>query len=101
MEVDGKAWGTTVTLTSEWSDVMIPLTSLRPVSLALLPRPFPEFLPDEWWNDEAPLGGRGLELSDVDGIQIRIGAALYDADTPDRSHGFEVERIMLVRRLSS
>jgi hypothetical protein len=33
----------------------------------------------------------------VDGVQIRIGAELYDAASRDGAHGFEVEHITLER----
>jgi hypothetical protein len=45
---DGSAWGTMVQAAgSEWATVSIPLRTLQRVPLALIPRPYPTFLPYE------------------------------------------------------
>ena len=93
-QVDGTAWGATVDLTPEWREIEVPLASLRPVRLALLPRPYPEFLPNEL--PEIPADGT-LEVTRVEGVQLRIGAELYDAAARAGRHGFEVERVVLER----
>jgi hypothetical protein len=94
VEVDGTAWGAAVSLTPEWREIEIPLASLRPVKLALLPRPYPEFLPNEL--ADVPTGG-ALDLASVEGVQLRIGAELYDEAARAGPHGFEVERVVLER----
>ncbi|HEX6071290.1 MAG TPA: hypothetical protein VFZ18_15765, partial [Longimicrobiaceae bacterium] len=71
VDEDGAAWGAVVPLTPEWRDVELGISSLRPTTLALLPRPYPEFLP----NEGAEPGAAGtLNLGKVDGVQIRMGA---------------------------
>jgi hypothetical protein len=91
---DGTAWGAVVTLTPEWREIELPLASLRPTALALLPRPYPEFLPNELPAPERP---GALEPASVDGVQLRMGAALYEPASRAGAHGFEVERITLER----
>jgi hypothetical protein len=92
---DGTAWGAVVSLDGEWRDVSVPLSELRPTTLALLPRPYPEFLPNEL--PLASSGRRSLTLADLDGVQLRIGARLYPGGSAEGAHGFEVESVSLTR----
>jgi hypothetical protein len=92
---EGVAWGAVVPLTPQWRDVDVPISSLRPTPLALLPRPYPEFLP----NEGPEPGGTGrLDLARVDGVQLRIGDRWYAGGTaPAGPHGFEIESVSVVR----
>ncbi len=84
---DGSAWGTTVDLGEEWSEIEIPVAALRPVPLYLLPRPYPQFLP---YRFEAPAPGATPDLADLDGLQVALDGAVSTA-----ARGFEVERVTL------
>jgi hypothetical protein len=70
---------------------------LRPTALALLPRPYPQFLP-YWLPGEGAAQWSGpLDIAAVDGIQVSISDDLYDRAARERAHGFELERIQLER----
>ena len=91
---DGTAWGTAVDLTDEWRDFSIPLSELRPASLALLPRPYPQFLP---YLTEVGTGGAGLDPAELDGLQFSVGAHLFE-EGDSGAHGFQIERVVLDRQ---
>jgi hypothetical protein len=89
---DGTAWGTAVELTEAWQELVIPLSELRPTPLALLPRPYPQFLP---YLRESATTRAGPRIEELDGLQFSVGAHLFgDADI-EGAHGFEIERVVL------
>jgi hypothetical protein len=94
---DGSAWGAVVALAPEWREVTVPLRALRPTPLALLPRSYPQFLPEHFAGDAAAGHGAGLVASELDGIQVTVPAELYDAAARQKAHGFELARIQLER----
>src|SRR5690606_15804224 len=94
VDVDGVAWGAVIPLTANWRDIEVQISELRPVTLALLPRPYPEFLPNE---GPAPAPDGPLDLRRVDGVQVRIGSSLYPSSAAPGPHGFEIERVVLER----
>ncbi len=94
---NGVAWGAVVRVTADWQDVTVPLTAFRRVPLALLPRPYPQFLP-EHFTAPAGVGGTLPDLRDLDGIQLTVGGALYGEAEWNKARSFEVERIELVNR---
>lgn len=85
---DGTAWGTTVDLPADWATVEVPVASLRPVPLYLLPRPYPQFLPYRFDSDAH---GAAPDLAQLDGLQFALDGPA-GADGP---RGFEVERVTL------
>jgi hypothetical protein len=92
VERDGTAWGAVIDLTGDWREVVIPVSALRRVPLALLPRPYPLFLPyllETATNREAP------RLTQLDGLQFSVAASLFPAADLGGAHGFEVERVVL------
>jgi hypothetical protein len=89
---DGSAWGATVELTDEWSEITVPLSSLRRTSLALLPRPYPQFLP---YGFDAAVQSAGPVVADIDGLQFAVGARHFAGTPPTGQHGFEIERVLL------
>ncbi len=91
IERDGTAWGATVDLTVAWRDVSVPLSSLRRTPLALLPRPYPQFLP---YTLTADTKGVAPDPARLDGIQLLVGPELFDGGAPG-AHGFEVESVVL------
>jgi hypothetical protein len=92
VERDGTAWGIVVELTDTWREFVIPLLELRPVSLALLPRPYPQFLP---YLFEAGTIDRGPRPAALDGLQFAVSAGLFPDAGAGGAHGFEVERVVL------
>jgi hypothetical protein len=89
---DGTAWGTTVELTDTWQDIVIPVSKLRPTPLALLPRPYPHFLPD--FLETATIHS-GPRLAELDGLQFSVGARLFQDADLGGAHGFQIERVVL------
>lgn len=95
VERDGTTWGTVVELTDGWRELVIPLSELRRTPLALLPRPYPQFLPNLL---ETTASHTGPRLTELDGLQFFVGANLFpDADL-EGAHGFEIERVVLDRQ---
>ena len=92
VERDGTAWGTVVELTDTWRELVIPLSELRPISLALLPRPYPQFLP---YLRETTTAHEGPRLAELDGLQFAVGANLFQDADVEGEHGFEIERVVL------
>lgn len=92
VERDGTAWGTTLTLSSEWRDFVVPLSALVRTPLALLPRPYPLFLP---YFFESAAGGTGPDMAQLDGLQFSVGANLVAGGDRDGPHGFAIERVLL------
>lgn len=91
MERDGTAWGTVLELTDQWREFAIPVRDLQLTSLALLPRPYPQFLPYLM----APTTTReGPRLAGLDGLQFSVSASLFQDPDLEGEHGFEVERIV-------
>lgn len=88
---DGSAWGTTLDLTDEWREIMVPLASLDRRPLTLLPRPCPQFLP---YRLEADVDAAGPSVQAIDGLQFAIDAEHFDGGAPAGEHGFEVERVV-------
>jgi hypothetical protein len=92
VERDGTAWATVVELKDAWQEFAIPVSELRPTPLALLPRPFPQFLPYLW---ESTSTREGPQLAELDGLQFSVGADLFQGDELEGAHGFEIERVVL------
>jgi len=92
VETDGAAWGTVIKLADEWKEYRIPLSDLRPVALALLPRPYPQFLP---YLLEKESGREGPRISHLDGLQFSVSRGLFEGTAAEGAHGFEIERVVL------
>jgi len=92
VERDGRAWGAVIDVTDTWRDIVVPLSELRPTALALLPRPYPQFLP---YLFEATTDRAGPRLADLDGLQFSTSADLFDEGGAAGAHGFAVERVVL------
>lgn len=92
VERDGTAWGTVVELTDTWRELVVPLSELRPTPLALLPRPYPQFLP---YLRETTTTRERPQLAELDGLQFSVGAYLFQAADLEGAHGFAIERVVL------
>jgi hypothetical protein len=95
VERDGAAWGTVIKLTDAWKEFVIPLSELRPTPLALLPRPYPQFLP---YLMESDTGRDGPRIAELDGLQFSVSAGLFDDSDAEGAHGFEIERVVLAQK---
>jgi hypothetical protein len=87
---DGSAWGTTVKVSAEWSDVTIALDGLARVPLVLLPRPFPGFLP---YDLTASATATAPALNALEAIQWGFRRAPGAAE--NSSMQIEVESVVL------
>ncbi len=92
VERDGSAWGTVLDVTDEWRDFVIPIAALRPTRLALLPRPYPQFLP---YLRESDSIGDTPRIAELDGLQFSVGADLFVGEDLAGAHGFQVDRVVL------
>jgi hypothetical protein len=92
VERDGTAWGTVIELIDAWGNFEIPLSELRLIRLALLPRPYPQFLP---YLRESTSTHEGPRLAELDGLQFSVGADLFQDADVERAHGFEIARVVL------
>ncbi len=92
VERDATAWGAVVELTDAWQDIVIPLADLRPTPLALLPRPYPQFLP---YLMQASTTREAPWITDLDGLQFTTSASLFQGVDVEGAHGFEIERVVL------
>lgn len=68
----GNAFGALINLSHETSEYSVDLTSLKPVKLVTLPRPFPTFLP---YFFEHPSSGN-FDIAEAESIQISVGPGL-------------------------
>ncbi len=74
VERDGSAWGAAPRLPTVSADVPLPLSELRPVRAAMLPRDFPKGVNPYWLrspNFADP--GRTLRLDAVQAVQLSVG----------------------------
>jgi hypothetical protein len=92
VERDGTAWGAVIELTEAWQEIEIPLSELRPTPLALLPRPYPQFLP---YLVESEPGRDGPRVAEDDGLQFTVSRGLFGEADAEGEHGFLVERVVL------
>lgn len=71
INANGQAFTGNVTLTHEWQDIEIPLQSLQPDSMLLLPRPYPGFQPLYF---KAGVTG-AFRWDDIEKLEITFGQA--------------------------
>ena len=94
VESDGTAWGARLDLTEAWQDFEVLLSDLRPTPLALLPRPYPQFLP---YLRDTVTDRAGPRPGELDGLQFTTSADLFSGADLEGEHGFEIERVVLHR----
>jgi hypothetical protein len=84
LETDTAPWGTEVSLTTEWQEIVVPLDRLRFFS---------------HWSHPAQRGGEGdhFDPRQVNAVNICFGVWLYGPRS-SQPHGFEIESILLGRR---
>ena len=97
VERDGTAWATVLDLSDAWVDHEVSLSEFRRVPLALLPRPYPQFLP-YLLDAETDTEAAGPGAAELDGVQFAVHRGLFPEGSPSE-RGFQVERITLVPRM--
>lgn len=88
---DAVSFSTFITLSDQFSDIDIPLNSLRIDSSLLLPRPYPGFLP-LWFkaSDTTAM----FQLLDAEKMELTIGSDL-DSSALNKPYAIEIESIWL------
>jgi hypothetical protein len=89
---DGSAWGAVILLADAWTDIRVPLDSLRRVPLALLPRPYPQFLP---YLFNSAGSSDVSDLSHLEGIQLSLEPDRVGQPGRDAGRGFQIEHVHL------
>ncbi len=84
---DADAYTVTVSLTKEWKEIEIPLSSLQKDSFLLLPRPYPGFLPLRFKKDEI----KPFNIMDTERLEISFGEGIKSSSPVS----IEVESIWL------
>lgn len=90
VENNGQSFRTNIRLTKEFKDYRIPLSTFKPDSMLLLPRPFPGFLPYWFKSDE----NQSLDIRKLQDIQFVIGPVATVAED-EYSEDFSVESAWL------
>jgi hypothetical protein len=81
----------TVSLTTQFQDIEIPLQNFKPGSSLLMPRPYPGFLPLTF--NGGPINGK-FNLLEAERIEITAASGLTDSEK-EKSFGLEIESIYL------
>ncbi len=87
---DASTYSASVDLTDQFKNIEIPLSSFKPDSSLLLPRPYPGFLP-LWFKASS---FNGLNISKLDKLEVTAGNNLT-SDLYNKPFGFEVESVTL------
>ncbi len=87
---DAVPFSATFTLPKTIQDIAIPLSRLQPDSMLLLPRPYPGFMP-LWF---APASSQSFSLSELEKLQVVLGADLLPADF-SRPSSMEIESVWI------
>lgn len=66
---DAAAYAATVTLSSDWQTLRVPLSSLQPAAMLITPRPYPGFLPLHFRPATQPTQ---LRLADAEVLQVVV-----------------------------
>jgi hypothetical protein len=90
INTEASAYSVSVDLTSQFTNIEIPLTAFKPDSCMLLPRPYPGFLP--LWFKAASFNG--LNISKLDKLEITAGNDL-GPDQYNKPFGIEVESVTI------
>lgn len=80
-----------VTINHEMQDIEIPLSSLQPDKMMLLPRPYPSFQP--FWFERK--GTETFNLNELDKIVISTGPAIDEQNSSDTNYSIEVEKLWI------
>ncbi len=88
---DALSVSSSITLTSDFRDVEIPLDKLAPDSALLMPRPYPGFLPLVFKGTRSD---NKLNLADAEKIEITVGPGIPSSEL-NKPYNLEVECIWL------
>jgi len=87
---DASAYSSTFELTDQFKDIEVSLSTFKPDSSLLLPRPYPGFLP--LWFKASSFSG--LSISKLDKLEVTAGNDL-SPDNYNKPFGIEVESVTL------
>ncbi|RNI28994.1 membrane or secreted protein [Rufibacter latericius] len=87
------AHSATVPVSNSFKDIEIPLNTLKPDSMMLLPRPYPGFQPF-WFNAAKP---EAFNLKEVEKLEISVKPEA-NAASAGQAQGFEVEAVWLEKK---
>jgi hypothetical protein len=87
------AFSSSFTLSNNFQDIEIPVNELKPDSMILLPRAYPEFMP-LWFK---ATGESSFNLSEIEKAQVTVGS---DLDEPElkKPYSLEVASIWLQKK---
>jgi hypothetical protein len=98
VDSQGRAYGAVVDLSPRMGDILIPVSSLRPMKAAMLPQDWPGVNP-YWYplsSEETAAAGDGINWKDIQYVQVSLRDELYPIDQL-KDKGVVVERIDLLR----
>ncbi len=87
---DASTYAASINLTNQFQTITIPLSTFKPDSGLLLPRPYPNFLP-LWFKASS---FNGLSISNLDKLEVTTGRDL-SPDDYNKALGVEVESVTL------
>ncbi len=94
IDKDANSYGTLITLSKEFKDYHIPLTSFFSDSMVLIPRPYPGFLPF-WFKHES---NDKFDLKNIEVLEVAIGPGIIPSEYSNPV-GYELEYVWLNKRL--
>ena len=89
VDSDGRAFGTTITLSSTLSDITFPVSDLQPMRAAMLPQDWPGVNP-YWYPASVTNTSATIDWSKVDFVQLSMRPELY---TNLKERGFQLASI--------
>lgn len=89
VDSDGRAFGTTITLSSVLSDITFPVSDLQPMRAAMLPQDWPGVNP-YWYPASVTNTSATIDWSKVDFVQLSMRPELY---TNLKERGFQMASI--------
>lgn len=90
---DAFAFSTFITLSNTFQDIEVSLKDLKPDSMLLLPRPYPEFMP-LWFKAQ---GETSFNLEEIEKAQVTIGSELNESEFK-KPYSLEVQSIWLQKK---
>lgn len=91
---EGRAWGVTVPLTQKWSDILVPLQTLRPTQVFCVPFAYPSHVTELSAPHRAE--DASFSVGNIEAIQFSLRVDRYGEKTQE-PHGIEIESVALAR----
>ena len=87
---NAKAFAAKVMLSNQFQDIEIPLITLQPDAMLLLPRPYPGFMP-LWFKSNL---NEDFKFADAEKVEFTIGSTLQSSAF-NQPYSFQIESIIL------